>query len=135
MTLSITWKPTKKRFSSRFDRYLDFDFFEHQIHWFSIFNSFMMVVFLVGAVAVILMRTLKNDYSRYTSEDDDPEMDSVIDESGWKQVHGDVFRPPKKLALYASLVGSFYDERGAIVTTFLVCHSLTSFISGYCGGG
>ena len=42
-----------------------------QIHWFSIFNSFMMVVFLVGLVALILMRTLKNDYARFTSDDDD----------------------------------------------------------------
>ena len=36
-------------------RYLDQDFFEHQIHWFSIFNSFMMVIFLVGLVLLILM--------------------------------------------------------------------------------
>jgi hypothetical protein len=39
-------------------------FFEHQIHWFSIFNSFMMVVFLCGLVALILMRTLKQDYAK-----------------------------------------------------------------------
>ena len=45
-----------------------------QIHWFSIFNSFMMVVFLCGLVALILMRTLKNDYARFTSEDDDLEL-------------------------------------------------------------
>ena len=35
--------------ANRFKRYLDDDFFEHQIHWFSIFNSFMMVLFLVSA--------------------------------------------------------------------------------------
>ncbi len=32
----------------RFDKYLDPNFFQHRIHWFSIFNSFMMVIFLVG---------------------------------------------------------------------------------------
>ncbi len=88
MTFSVSWVPTTASFSSRFDRYLDFDFFEHQIHWFSIFNSFMMVVFLCGLVSLILMRTLKNDYARYTSEDEDMELDRVVDESGWKQVHG-----------------------------------------------
>ena len=36
-----------------------------QIHWFSIFNSFMMVMFLTGLVTIILMRTLKRDYARY----------------------------------------------------------------------
>ncbi len=39
-------------------------FFEHQIHWFSIFNSFMMVIFLCGLVALILMRTLRQDYAK-----------------------------------------------------------------------
>ena len=86
-TYSVTWKATTTAFEARYDRYHDFDFFEHQIHWFSIFNSFMMVVFLCGLVALILMRTLKNDYARFTSEDEDLEVDRVIDESGWKQVH------------------------------------------------
>ena len=36
-----------------------------QIHWFSIFNSFMMVMFLTGLVTIILMRTLRRDYARY----------------------------------------------------------------------
>jgi hypothetical protein len=34
-------------FQDRFDKYLDPNFFQHRIHWFSIFNSFMMVIFLV----------------------------------------------------------------------------------------
>lgn len=32
----------------------------------------MMVIFLTGLVSMILMRTLKKDYARY-SKDDDPE--------------------------------------------------------------
>ncbi len=43
----MTWHETEALFEDRFKRYLDDDFFEHQIHWFSIFNSFMMVLFLV----------------------------------------------------------------------------------------
>jgi hypothetical protein len=70
---SVTWHQTEASFEDRFKRYallrrcvvvsfgavrhlfcnvlrryLDDDFFEHQIHWFSIFNSFMMVLFLVS---------------------------------------------------------------------------------------
>ncbi len=37
-----------------------------QIHWFSIFNSFMMVIFLTGLVTMIMLRTLRKDYARYT---------------------------------------------------------------------
>jgi transmembrane 9 superfamily protein 3 len=44
-----------------------------QIHWFSIFNSFMMVIFLTGLVSMILMRTLKQDYAKYSREEDDLE--------------------------------------------------------------
>lgn len=47
--------------------------FSLQIHWFSIFNSFMMVIFLTGLVSMILMRTLRNDYAKYAREDDDLE--------------------------------------------------------------
>ena len=58
-----------------------------QIHWFSIFNSFMMVIFLVGLVSMILMRTLRKDYARYSKEDDIDDMEKDLgDEYGWKQV-------------------------------------------------
>ena len=79
-----------------------------QIHWFSIFNSFMMVIFLTGLVAMILLRTLRNDYAKYTRDDDDIESleHDISEESGWKLVHGDVFRPPPSLALLAALLGT-----------------------------
>ena len=63
-TYSVNWEPTTTKFTQRFERYLDYNFFEHQIHWFSIFNSFMMVIFLAGLVSMILMRTLRNDYAK-----------------------------------------------------------------------
>ncbi|CAN1305384.1 Transmembrane 9 superfamily member 1 [Linum perenne] len=74
-----------------------------QIHWFSIFNSFMMVIFLTGLVSMILMRTLRNDYAKYAREDDERD---VSEESGWKLVHGDVFRPPRSLVILSAVVGT-----------------------------
>ncbi|KAF3556952.1 hypothetical protein F2Q69_00013372, partial [Brassica cretica] len=156
LTYSVNWIPTDVTFARRFDVYLDYPFFEHQIHWFSIFNSFMMVIFLTGLVSMILMRTLRNDYAKYAREDDDLESleRDVNEESGWKLVHGDVFRPPSSLVLLSAVVGTgaqlallvllvilmaiigtLYVGRGAIVTTFIVCYALTSFISGYVSGG
>ena len=74
----------------------------------------------------------------------------MVDESGWKQVHGDVFRPPERLKLYAAILGnghqlfalgflvislvlvfSMYHHRGTMVTTLVIFYSLTSFIAGY----
>ncbi|KAK5837217.1 hypothetical protein PVK06_013027 [Gossypium arboreum] len=156
MTYSVKWLQTNVTFARRFDVYLDYPFFEHQIHWFSVFNSFMMVIFLTGLVSMILMRTLRNDYAKYAREDDDLESleRDVSEESGWKLVHGDVFRPPRYLALLSAvvgtgaqlamlvllvillaIVGTLYVGRGAIVTTFILCYAFTSFISGYVSGG
>jgi transmembrane 9 superfamily protein 3 len=153
MTVSVQWEPTSKTFENRFDRYLDFEFFEHQIHWFYIMNSFMLVVFLCGIVVLILMRTLKNDYIRYAQEEEEMDIDRVTDESGWKQVHGDVFRAPANLMLLSALIGtgsqllllvlvvillaiagSLYMSRGAILSSFLIAYSFTSILSGYFGG-
>ena len=38
---------------------------DDQIHWFSIVNSLMIVLFLSGMVAMIMMRTLHRDISNY----------------------------------------------------------------------
>ncbi|KAA0038973.1 transmembrane 9 superfamily member 1 [Cucumis melo var. makuwa] len=155
LTYAVKWISTNVTFARRFDIYLDYPFFEHQIHWFSIFNSFMMVIFLTGLVSMILMRTLRNDYAKYAREDDDLEtLRDVSEESGWKLVHGDVFRPPRNLVILSAVVGTgaqlallvllvillaivgmLYVGRGAIVTTFIVCYALTSSISGYVSAG
>jgi transmembrane 9 superfamily protein 3 len=74
LTYSAYWHATDHAFAYRYSRYLDFNFFEHQVHWFSIVNSFMMVMFLVGLVAMILMRTLRNDFAKYALSEDLAEM-------------------------------------------------------------
>jgi len=100
-TYEVHWRQSGVVFHDRFDKYLDPNFFQHRIHWFSIFNSFMMVIFLVGLVSMILMRTLRKDYARYAKEEDVEEMDRDLgDEYGWKQVHGDVFRPSSHPMLF-----------------------------------
>ena len=41
-----------------------------QIHWFSIINSCVTVLLLTGFLATILMRVLKNDFIKYTRNDE-----------------------------------------------------------------
>jgi len=172
-TLAVTMNPTTEQFNSRFDRYLDHEFFKHPIHWFSVFNSFMMVLFLMGLVALILLRTLKKDYARYGlvhdledgtddaggSSDNEakPLTGSSTEDSGWKQVHGDVFRAPAFLPLFAALLGTgwqlvtltlgvilfavmgplhgeVHEQRGEVLHAILVCYSLSSIVAGYTSG-
>jgi transmembrane 9 superfamily protein 3 len=39
-TYSVEWHETGTPFHKRFDRYLDYDFFEHQIHWVRVRRSY-----------------------------------------------------------------------------------------------
>jgi transmembrane 9 superfamily protein 3 len=159
-TYEVVWTQTNISFEDRFDRYLEDEFFEHQIHWFSIFNSFMMVIFLCGLVALILLRTLKNDYAKFAEDDlDEMMMDGKVslmkDEvnSGWKLLHGDVFRAPSYLLLFCALigtgaqlfvlsflvmfiaiVGSLYRQPGGIVSVGLTCYALSALANGYASG-
>ena len=159
-TYTVKWVKTDKPFEGRFDRYLEYDFFEHKVHWFSIFNSFMMVIFLCGLVAVILLRTLRNDFARYAKEDelDIEGMHGLKDDSGWKNIYGDVFRAPDYLVLYSAMIGTgwqllllilavilyamagpilhgnMYEDRGEMVSTVIVCFALSSAFAGYSSG-
>ena len=86
-TYDVFWVRSETRWAERWDAYLNGDP-NDEIHYFSIINSLMIVVFLTAVVAMIMLRTLKKDISSYNLEADDEE------ESGWKLLHGDVFRPP-----------------------------------------
>ncbi|XP_067008459.1 transmembrane 9 superfamily member 3 [Anabrus simplex] len=153
-TYEVNWKKSNIKFEDRFDKYLDPNFFQHRIHWFSIFNSFMMVIFLVGLVSMILMRTLRKDYARYSKDEELDDMERDLgDEYGWKQVHGDVFRPASHAMLFSALVGAgyqvtvvvlsviifailgeLYTERGSLLSTAIFVYAATSPVNGYFGG-
>lgn len=90
------------KWSSRWDYILE-SMPHTNIHWFSILNSLMIVLFLSGMVAMIILRTLHKDIARYNQIDSG---EDVQEEFGWKLVHGDVFRPPRKGMLLSVLLGS-----------------------------
>ncbi|KAI4341540.1 hypothetical protein MLD38_026252 [Melastoma candidum] len=94
------------------------------------------------------MRVLKNDFVKYTHDEETPE---DKEETGWKYLHGDVFRFPAFRSLFTAAVGSdtqlftltlfifllalvgvFYPyNRGALFTALAVIYALTSGIAGY----
>lgn len=57
---------------------------------------------------MIMVRTLRRDIARYNAGDSDSlaSLDESIEETGWKLVHGDVFRPPTNSRLFAAVIGS-----------------------------
>lgn len=161
-----------------------------------------MVIFLVGLVSMILMRTLRKDYARYSKEE---EMDDMVrvhwlsslllttlsseckmtfllflsyinlicdfflflflcdtrhvhglsfwfffslllhhqdrdlgDEYGWKQVHGDVFRPSSHPLIFSSLIGSgcqIFSVSLIVIIVAMVEDPYTEWVADrFCGG-
>mmetsp|Transcript_4286 Transcript_4286/g.6425 ORF Transcript_4286/g.6425 Transcript_4286/m.6425 type:complete len:646 (-) Transcript_4286:351-2288(-) len=156
-------KPTSVKFSysvefeeddlpwrKRFSRYTDSGFVPRvfEIHWLSIINAFVLVLLLTAFLIVILMRVLKNDFARYMDIDEETMEE---EESGWKLIHGDVFRFPVHNTLFASAIGTgthlitatmiililaltgFLSTtvRGSLLSGSVVTYCLSSCVSGY----
>ena len=156
-TYSVYWRPSSTSFATRWDKYLHV--FDPKIHWLSLINSAVIVIFLIGMVTTILIRTLRKDIARYNRLDqlglDDlggtSMEDGVQEDSGWKLVHGDVFRPPKHSLILAILIGNGAQlfmmagftiafallgflspsNRGSLATVMVLLYTLFGLVGGY----
>ena len=113
-TYSVSFEESDVHWSNRWNYYFETGGSEeNEVHWLSIINSFAMVLFLSGMVAHILGRTLRKDISIYNERTDMEE----TEDTGWKQVHGDVFRPPFYQSVFSVLVGSGVQLIGMTILT------------------
>ncbi|XP_028401276.1 transmembrane 9 superfamily member 2-like isoform X2 [Dendronephthya gigantea] len=137
----------KIKWASRWD-YILASIPHTSIQWFSIMNSLVIVLFLSGMVAMIMLRTLHKDIARYNQLETS---DDAQEEFGWKLVHGDVFRPPGKGMLLSVMLGTGTQvvtmtsitlvfaclgflspaNRGALMTTVLVLFVCLGGPAGY----
>lgn len=139
-TYSVTWKESRTPFATRWDKYLHV--YDPKIHWFSLINAAIIVIFLSAMVFVILVRTLKKDITRYNKLDafvledigvnghatnGDMDDDGVAEDSGWKLIHGDVFRPPRHAMALSILVGN--GAQLFMMTGFTIAFALLGFLS------
>lgn len=112
----MQWEESDLPWADRWDVYL-IGSPDDDIHAFAIINSLMIVLFLTGAIATIMIRTLRRDIAGYN------EMQSLEDaqeETGWKLVHGDVFRPPSTQPMvFSVLVGTGAQIGSAFFATML----------------
>ncbi|GAB5353843.1 hypothetical protein AAMO2058_000068800 [Amorphochlora amoebiformis] len=113
-TYDVQWQSSNIKWASRWDVY--FKMTDSKVHWFSIINSIAVVLFLSAMVAMIVTRTLHRDLLRYNSPE---EREEAQEETGWKLIHGDVFRPPAFCQALCVIVGTGYQLIGmSIVTLF-----------------
>lgn len=145
-TYSVYWKPSATAWATRWDKYLGV--VDPNIHWFSLVNSAVIVIFLTSMVVMVLVRALRKDINRYNQLDLN---EDVQDDSGWKLVHGDVFRVPKNPMLLSVLLGSgaqlFFmtgatiafallgflspSNRGSLGTVMILLYTVLGFVGGY----
>lgn len=71
-TYSVKWGPSATPYEQRMDKYRKYQISaQHlEVHWFSIINSCVTVLLLTGFLATILMRVLKNDFVKYTRDEE-----------------------------------------------------------------
>jgi len=147
-TYSVSWEESDVEWSTRWDVYMKTSAAESRIHWFSILNSLLIVLLLSAVIGFILIRALRRDLARYN----DPEaIQEEREETGWKLVHGDVFRKPEAAGLLAVYVGSGAQlfgmcfvtlgiaslgflspaNRGSLIIALLFLYVFLGFTSGY----
>jgi hypothetical protein len=70
---SVEWVQEELDWKDRMSRYTDSAFLpsSFEIHWLSIINSFVLVLLLTAFLMIIMLRVLKNDFSRYMDLDDE----------------------------------------------------------------
>ncbi|KAL8775565.1 MAG: hypothetical protein Q9209_000061 [Squamulea sp. 1 TL-2023] len=134
-TYGVYWVESPTAWATRWDTYLHV--FDPTIHWFSLINSTIIVIFLCVMVAAILVRALKKDIARYNRLDsfnlDDlsgsggEAEDGVQEDSGWKLVHGDVFRTPKNPLLLSVFLGN--GAQLFVMTACTIVFALLGFLS------
>ncbi|KAJ9184101.1 hypothetical protein P3X46_007875 [Hevea brasiliensis] len=127
-TYDVEFQESDVKWASRWDTYLLMS--DDQIHWFSIVNSLMIVLFLSGMVAMIMLRTLYHDISKYNELETQEE---AQEETGWKLVHGDVFRPPSNSDLLCVHVGTGVQFFGMTLVTMIF--AILGFLSPSNRGG
>lgn len=75
----VRFEDSDVAWASRWDTYLRMS--DTEIHWFSIINSFITVLFLSAIFGVIIVRTLSRDIAKYNEEEEDD-----VEPTGWKLV-------------------------------------------------
>jgi transmembrane 9 superfamily protein 2/4 len=158
-TYSVYWRESPTAWATRWDKYLHV--FDPKIHWFSLINSAIIVIFLTITVVSILLRALRKDIQRYNRLDsinlDDLTGtsaaidDGVQEDSGWKLVHGDVFRTPGSPLILSVFLGNGAQlfvmtgltiafallgflspsNRGSLGTIMILLYTILGFIGGY----
>lgn len=151
-TYSVGWVKSDVTWATRWDEYFRSSQAgsNSSIHVLYMGSGLCIVAIVASGVSFIFMRALRKDIVRYNTLNDE----ELQEETGWKLVHADVFRPPDHAGLLSIMFGNGAQivaifgcillfsvigllspsRRGSLVATTLSCVIITAFIDGYACG-
>ena len=151
-TYDIVFEYSNITFASRWDHYKSSD---TKIHWTGIIISTLILIILTIIIAFLLTKIIKKDIDNYNYQVvqiEDIDNIKSINENNWKQVSGDVFRPPRvNKMLLSSIIGTgcqlylmltivFFlgvigfanpEKRSNILSLIILCYILMGLAGGY----
>ena len=151
-TYDIVFEYSNITFASRWDHYKSSD---SKIHWTGIIISTLILIILTTIIAFLLTKIIKKDIDNYNYQVvqiEDIDNIKSINENNWKQVSGDVFRPPRvNKMLLSSIIGTgcqLYlmltiicflgvigftnpEKRSNILSLIILCYILMGIAGGY----
>ena len=151
-TYDIIFEYSNITYASRWDHYRSTN---RRIHWTGIIVSTSILIFLTLIIAILLTRSLKKDIENYNYQVVQIEdIDNIknITENNWKQVSGDVFRPPRvNRMLLSSIIGTGFqlfmmlaivlflgvigflnpEKRSNILSLIILCYIIMGLAGGY----
>jgi hypothetical protein len=101
-TFSVSWEESRVQPNDRYRKFRDGWFFKNPIPNYAVLNSGLLLVLLVALVCILMCRIIGRDKEGVF---DGFDLDTGS-EKGWKALHSDVFRPPRRVALWSILAGS-----------------------------
>jgi transmembrane 9 superfamily protein 2/4 len=151
-TYDIVFEYSNITLASRWDHYKSSD---SKIHWTGIIISTLILIILTIIIAFLLTKIIKKDIDNYNYQVvqiEDIDNIKSINENNWKQVSGDVFRPPRvNKMLLSSIIGTgcqlylmltivFFlgvigfanpEKRSNILSLIILCYILMGLAGGY----
>ncbi len=151
-TYDVVFEYSNITYASRWDNYRSSD---ERIHWTGVIISTLILFLLTAIIAFLLTRTLKKDIENYNYQVvqiEDIDTIKNITENNWKQVSGDVFRPPRvNVMLLSSIIGTGIqlfimlsivlflgvigflnpEKRSNILSLIILCYILMGLAGGY----
>ncbi|KAJ7947991.1 Transmembrane 9 superfamily member [Quillaja saponaria] len=124
-TYTVKWSATSAYFENRMDIYSKASLLpiRWHVHWFSLINSIVILLLLMGLVTLLYVRHLKNDLRKYSNSNEE---DKDVLGTG-SQLLTVVF-----ILFFLAFLGILYPyNRGGLFNCLVLLYSLASAIAGY----